>query len=54
MEIFAITLFIIGTVIIGNNRHKCVLGMRCENWFHYCLGTSAYLMANEFASAMKV
>jgi hypothetical protein len=54
MEICSISLFVVGAVVIGADREKIFLGMRCENWFHYCLGISAYLMANEFALIMGV
>lgn len=52
VEIMSVVLFLVGAVVIGTDREKCFLGMRCENWFHYCLGTSAYFMAMEFAAAL--
>ena len=52
VEIMSVILFLVGAVVIGPDREKCFLGMRCENWFHYCLGTSAYFMAVEFAAAL--
>ena len=38
-------IFLLGSVVIGPDRHKVKMGMRCENWFHYCIGVAAVLIA---------
>ena len=50
VEIISVVLFLVGAVVIGSDREKCFLGMRCENWFHYA-GTSAF-HGIEFAAAL--
>ena len=41
----AVVAFIVGGVLVGDDRHKCLFGVRCENLFHYILGVSTYLIA---------
>ena len=40
-----IALFVLAGLVITADRHKLILGVRCENWFHYCIGVAAYLIA---------
>lgn len=40
-----IALFVVAGLVITADRHRCILGVRCENWFHYCLGIAAYIIA---------
>jgi hypothetical protein len=41
----AIVLFLIAAVVIGPERHKYLLGLRREDWFHYIIGVCAYFIA---------
>jgi hypothetical protein len=43
--LFAILLFVVAGLVITPDRHRCILGVRCENWFHYCIGISAVVIA---------
>jgi hypothetical protein len=37
----SVTLFVVAGLVIGADRHRCLLGVRRENWFHYAIGTAA-------------
>jgi len=50
---FAVAVFVTSTVVIGVDRHKLFLGMRCENWFHYCIGITALLIGKSVPTAAK-
>ena len=41
----AIGTFAFAGIVIGADRHRCLLGVRRENWFHYFLGSSLYWLA---------
>ena len=41
----AIGIFAFAGIVITADRHRCILGVRCENWFHYFLGSSLYWLA---------
>jgi len=41
----AIALFITGGLLVGNDRHRLILGVRRENIFHYIMGTSMILFS---------
>lgn len=40
-----VVVFAIGAVVVGPDRHRYILGMRRENWFHYMIGLAALLIA---------
>ena len=40
-----IILFVIAGLVITADRHRNIAGVRCENWFHYCIGVAAYFIA---------
>lgn len=42
----SISLFVLAGLVIAPNNHKSFLGVRCINWFHYCLGLSAVGIAS--------
>jgi hypothetical protein len=37
----SVTLFAVGGVAVGADRHRYLFGMRRENWFHYIIGAAA-------------
>lgn len=39
-------LFVIAGLVITADRQKTILGVRCENWFHYFIGVAAYLISD--------
>ncbi len=39
-----VILFIVGGIVIGPERERLMFGVRCENLFHYCLGTALVLI----------
>jgi hypothetical protein len=41
----AIGLFVFAGLVITADRHKLIFGVRCENWFHYCIGIAAVYIA---------
>lgn len=41
-----IGLFVVAGLVITADRHRSIAGIRCENWFHYCIGAAAYLVAH--------
>jgi len=42
-------LFVLGGLVIGSDREKCLFNVRRENWFHYCLGAALLLIGNHVA-----
>lgn len=46
-------LFILGGAVIGPKRHKRLLGVRREDWFHYCIATAAILLATQLVASAK-
>ena len=47
----AFVLFGFAGIVIGPDRERCILGVRRENIFHYCIGASSYGMALGLAHA---
>ena len=43
--LIAIIAFVVAAIIITPDRHKFLLGVRCENWFHYIIGLAAIFIA---------
>lgn len=43
--LLAIIAFVLAAIVITPNRNKFLLGVRCENWFHYIIGFCAVLIA---------
>jgi hypothetical protein len=41
----SVGIFVLGGVVITPARNKLFMGVICENWFHYCIGTSAVMLA---------
>ena len=46
----AIGAFALAGIVIGADRHKCLLGVRRENWFHYVLGSSLKWLATRLCA----
>lgn len=42
-------LFVLGGLVIGPDRNRCLFGVRRENLFHYCLGTALLLIGEHVA-----
>lgn len=40
-----VVLFVLAGLVITADRHRYILGVRCENWFHYAIGVAAPLIA---------
>lgn len=40
-----VLLFVFAGLVITADRHSYILGVRCENWFHYCIGVAAILIS---------
>lgn len=40
-----IVIFAMAGVVITADRHRYILGVRCENWFHYCIAIAAVFLA---------
>lgn len=40
-----VVLFAVAGIVITSDRHRYILQVRCENWFHYCIGIAAYFIA---------
>ena len=47
--LIAVGLFAFAGIFIGSDRQRCILGMRRENWFHYCIGLSSAMLAVRLA-----
>ena len=47
--LIAVGLFAFAGIVIGTDRQRCLLGMRRENWFHYCIGLSSAMLAVRLA-----
>lgn len=45
-----LALYLIGAVVIGPARHRFLLGMRREDWFHYCIGAASVVMAHRLTA----
>ena len=43
--LLGVFLFAFGGLVITPNRHNCILNVRRENWFHYCLGLALILLS---------
>lgn len=39
-----VALFAFAGVVVGAEREQYTMGVRRENWFHYCIGIAAVLM----------
>ena len=37
----SVGLFLAAALVVGADRHRCILGMRRENWFHYLIAAAA-------------
>jgi len=40
-----------GSVVIGPHRHRFLLGLRHEDWFHYCLAVANVMLARQLIAA---
>jgi hypothetical protein len=40
-----VALYVIAAVVITPARHEYLFGVRCENWFHYCIAIGAVLIS---------
>jgi hypothetical protein len=45
LSLGGIILFVVAGLVITADRNRSIAGVRCENWFHYCIGVAAYLIA---------
>ena len=43
--LYGIIIFVVAAVVIEPDRHRCILGLRREDWFHYMIGVAAPLIA---------
>lgn len=41
----AVLLFLIAGVVVKPERHRYLFGLRREDWFHYMISISSYLIA---------
>lgn len=46
----AVILFAVAGVVVGPDRHRRLLGVRREDWFHYMISIASYIMACSLAS----
>ena len=47
--LIAVGLFAFAGIFIGSDRKRCILGVRRENLFHYCIGLSSAMLAVRLA-----
>ena len=45
VSLIGIILFVFAGLVVTADRHRTIMGVRCENWFHYLIAVAAFLIS---------